>query len=99
MRFLPPEEQAIVDRAEALGLEGALPRPAYLSPGLCTGLSLLLAVPTLGYSLLLMPILWVAQYERTAHRIMRLRRKLEDEAQVAMLRNRSLNCSTDMIVQ
>ena len=47
MRFLPPEQQAIVCRAEALGLEGAIPRPAYLSPELCTGLSLLLAVPTL----------------------------------------------------
>ena len=99
MRFLPPEEQAIVDRAEALGLEGAVPRPAYLSPELCTGLSLLLAVPTLGYSLLLLPILWVAQYERTAHRIMRLRRKLEDHAQVAMLGNRPLSGSTDLIVQ
>ena len=79
MRFLPPEEQAIVCRAEALGLEGAIPRPAYLSPELCTGLSLLLAVPTLGYSLLFVPILWVAQYERTAHRILCLRRKLEAE--------------------
>jgi hypothetical protein len=88
MRFLPPEQQAIVCRAEALGLEGAIPRPGYLSPELCTGLSLLLAVPTLGYSLLLVPILWVAQYERTAHRILCLQQKLEAEEQGSELGSR-----------
>ncbi len=99
MRFLPAEEQAIVDRAEALGLEGTCPPPAYLSPELCTGLSLLLAVPTLGYSLLLMPILWVAQHERTANRIRRLRRKLEKDDQASIVDQRLLSDSTDLTVQ
>jgi len=83
MRYLPAEEQAIVDRALALGLEGAAPPPAYLCPNLCTALTLLLALPTLGYSLLLIPILWVAQHERTATRIARLRQKLEEPIQAA----------------
>jgi hypothetical protein len=51
MRFLPSEDQVVVDRALALGLNGAVPAPAYLSPQLCTALSFLLAVPTLGFSL------------------------------------------------
>jgi hypothetical protein len=81
MRFLPPKEQALVCRAQALGLAGATPTPAYLSPTWCTALSLLLALPTLGYSLLLVPILWVVQHDRTAHRLGRLRRQLEEEWQ------------------
>lgn len=79
MRFLPPEEQAIVDHAQALGLAGATPPPAYLSPSLCTSLSLGLALPTLGTSLLLVPILFVAQHDRTAQRIKGLRRALAEE--------------------
>ena len=79
MRFLPAEEQVIVDRALALGLNGAVPAPAYLSPNLCTVLSFLLAVPSLGFSLVLVPILWVAQYDRTKHRIMDLRKQLEKD--------------------
>ena len=81
MRFLPPEEQAIVCRAQALGLAEAFPTPAYLSPEWCTTFSLLLAVPTLGYSLLLVPILWVVQHDRTASRISTLRRQLESGRQ------------------
>ncbi|MFN5117636.1 MAG: hypothetical protein ACK55H_04565 [Cyanobacteriota bacterium] len=77
MRFLPPEEQVIVERAQALGVEVANPPPAYLSPALCTALSLLLVVPTLGYSLIFVPIFWVVQHDRTANRIIRLRRNLE----------------------
>jgi hypothetical protein len=80
MRFLPAEEQVIVDRALALGLNGAVPAPAYLSPNLCTVLSFLLAVPSLGFSLVLVPILWVAQYDRTKHRIMDLRKQLEKDS-------------------
>jgi hypothetical protein len=76
MGFLPPEEQAIVDRARAQGLGGPGPAPAYLCPTLCTALTLLLAVPTLGFSLVLVPILWVAQYEHTGERIQRLRWQL-----------------------
>jgi len=79
MRFLPAEEQVIVDRALELGLNGAVPAPAYLSPNLCTALSFLLAVPSLGFSLVLVPILWVAQYDRTKHRIMGLRKQLEKD--------------------
>jgi hypothetical protein len=77
MRFLPPEEQAIVCRAQELGLSGASPSPAYLCPDWCTGLSLALAIPTLGYSLLFVPILWVAQHERTLRRLAHLRGQLE----------------------
>jgi hypothetical protein len=35
-----------------MGLEGATRPPAYLSPQWCTALSLWLALPTLGYSLI-----------------------------------------------
>ena len=77
MRFLPPEEQAIVCRAQELGLAGASPSPAYLRPDWCTGLSLALAIPTLGYSLLFVPILWVAQHDRTIRRLSHLRGQLE----------------------
>jgi hypothetical protein len=80
VRYLSSEDQAIVDCALALGLDNATPAPAYLSPHLCTALSFLLAVPTLGFSLILVPILWVAQYERTEHRIMRLRKQLENDS-------------------
>jgi hypothetical protein len=80
MRFLPAEDQVIVDRALALGLNDAVPAPAYLSPHLCTALSFLLAVPSLGFSLVLVPILWVAQYDRTKHRIMGLQKQLEKDS-------------------
>jgi len=79
MRFLPFEDQVIVDRALALGLNDAVPPPAYLSPHLCTVLSFLLAVPTLGFSIVLVPILWVAQYDRTKHRIIGLQKQLEKD--------------------
>ena len=77
MRFLPPEDQAIVCLAQELGLTGASPSPAYLRPEWCTGLSLALAIPTLGYSLIVVPILWVAQHERTIRRLAHLRGQLE----------------------
>ena len=80
VRFLPSEDQVIVDQALALGLNDAVPAPAYLSPHLCTALSFLLAVPSLGFSLVLVPILWVAQYERTKHRILCLRKALEKDS-------------------
>ena len=80
MRFLPAEDQVVVDQALALGLDDAVPAPAYLSPNLCTVLSFLLAVPSLGFSLVLVPILWVAQYDRTKHRIMGLRKQLEKDS-------------------
>lgn len=77
VRYLPPEDQAIVAQARGCGLLGGGDSPGYLSPDLCTALALLLAVPTLGYSLLFVPIAWVAQHERTNHRLARLRRQLE----------------------
>ena len=80
MRFLPSQEQAIVDQAVALGLKDASPPPAYLSPHLCTALSFLLAVPSFGFSLVFVPILWVAQYERTNYRILCLRNALEQDS-------------------
>ncbi len=80
MRFLPAEDQVVIERALALGLNDAVPAPAYLSPNLCTVLSFLLAVPSLGFSLVLVPILWVAQYDRTKHRIMGLRKQLEKDS-------------------
>jgi hypothetical protein len=80
MWFLPFEDQVIVDRALALGLNDAVPPPAYLSPHLCTVLSFLLAVPTLGFSIVLVPILWVAQYDRTKHRIICLHKQLKKDS-------------------
>jgi len=80
MRCLPAEDQFIVDRALALGLNDAVPAPAYLSPDLCIALSFLLAVPSFGLSLLLVPIFWVAQHDRTKHRIMGLRKQLEEDS-------------------
>jgi hypothetical protein len=72
VRYLPPQHQALVDKARRCGLLEGDAAPAYLSPNLCTALSLVLAVPTLGYSLLLVPIVWVAQSERTTRRLERL---------------------------
>jgi len=85
MRFLPAEDQVVVERALALGLNDAVPAPAYLSPNLCTVLSFLLAVPSLGFSLVLVPIFWVAQYDRTKHRIMGLRKQLEKDSYCVVL--------------
>jgi len=83
MRYLPPEDQAILDQAFELGLQDAVSPPAYLSPHLCTALSFLLAVPSLGFSLVLVPILWVAQYDRTQHRILCLQKQLETQGNPA----------------
>jgi hypothetical protein len=77
MRFLPPEEQEIVCQALAKGLPGATPSPGYLSPQWCTTLSVLFAVPTFGYSLIVVPLLWVIQHDRTAARLATLRLELE----------------------
>ncbi|MEB3305542.1 MAG: hypothetical protein VKL58_04930 [Cyanobacteriota bacterium] len=83
MRFLPPEEQAIVCRAQQLGLKSAWPSPAYLQPDLCTGVSLALAIPTYGYSLIVVPILWIIQHDQTERRLADLRRELETIASAA----------------
>ncbi len=77
MRFLPPEEQGIVCRAQALQLRGASPTPAYLSPNWCIGLSLALVLPTLGASLVVVPMVWIAQHDRTNSRLAALRQQLD----------------------
>jgi len=79
MQLLACEDQAIVDQALQLGIHDGAPPPAYWSPHLCTALSFLLAVPSLGFSLVLVPILWVAQYDRTQHRILCLQKQLETQ--------------------
>jgi hypothetical protein len=40
-------------------------------------LSVLFAVPTFGYSLIVVPLLWVIQHDRTAARLATLRLELE----------------------
>jgi hypothetical protein len=79
MRFLSYQDQAIVNQALELGLQDGAPPPAYWSPHLCTALSFLLAVPSMGFSLVLVPILWVAQYDRTKHRILCMQKLLESQ--------------------
>jgi hypothetical protein len=51
--------------------------PNYLPPRQCTLLTFLLALPTLGFSLVLVPILWVVQYEHTSGRLRLLKEQLE----------------------
>lgn len=75
MLFPTAEDAALVAQARRRNLLNG-PEPGYLSPDLCTALSLLLAVPTLGFSFLLVPILWVAQSEHTAARLQTLKHRL-----------------------
>jgi hypothetical protein len=84
MRFLPPEEQEIVNMAKAIGLDRASPPPAYLSPHWCMVLSVVLALPTFGYSLIVVPVLWVIQHDRTATRLTQLRLELEGVSEMEM---------------
>jgi len=84
MTQLSAEEHALVARAQELGLCSASEAPGFLSPGLCTTLSLLLALPTFGYSLIMVPLIWYAQHERASARIAQLRRLL-GEAQGSAL--------------
>jgi len=83
MGYLSPEERAIVDQARRLQLLSDSP-PAYLSPNLCTALSLVLAIPTLGFSLLFVPIVWVAQYDHTARKIATLKIRIAAVAPVTL---------------
>ena len=76
-RYLPPEASAIVELAQRQGLLDNQKPPTYLAPNLCTVLSLMLAVPSLGYSLLFMPLVWVAQHDRTNRRLQQLRLQLQ----------------------
>ncbi len=76
---LTPEEESIVAAAVHSGLLAHRAAPRYLPAWSCTLLSCLLALPTLGLSLLFIPILWVAQHEIAAARIARLRARLASQ--------------------
>lgn len=78
---LSSEERALVARAQELGLFPAGQAPGFLSPALCTTLSLLLALPTFGYSLIVVPLIWYAQHDRASARIALLRMQLGDANQ------------------
>ena len=71
------DHHSLVAEARRRGLLSSQRDPAYLSPGLCTALSFLLALPTLGFSLVFVPIAWVVQYELTDHKLTRLRQQLD----------------------
>jgi hypothetical protein len=66
---LTDAEREIVERARRLGLLEQGELVAYACPRLCALASILLVPPTLGVSLILCPVLWVALHERTAGRI------------------------------
>jgi hypothetical protein len=74
---LRPEEQSVIEDAIRLGLLDAARTPSYLPGWSCTLLSFGLALPTLGYSLVFVPLIWVAQHELTGSRIAALRKRLE----------------------
>lgn len=78
MLILSTEEQAVVARAQALGLTNRSAAPAFLAPGVCTTLSLLLALPTFGFSLIVVPLIWYAQHDRASARIALMRSQLGD---------------------
>lgn len=69
-------ELAVVERARRLGLLEQDETIAYACPRLCMSLSILLVPLTLGVSLILCPVLWVALHERTAGRIRALEGRL-----------------------
>lgn len=79
-RHLSAEQLSLLAEARRCGLQGCDPAPGFLSPALCTTLALLLALPSFGFSLLLVPILWLVQYEHTDHRLRQLRRQLDQQA-------------------
>jgi hypothetical protein len=74
---LTPEEQSVIEEAIRLGVLDAARTPSYLPGWSCTLLSFGLALPTLGYSLILVPLIWVAQHEHTGSRIANLRERLK----------------------
>ena len=73
---LTPEEETVVQEAIRQGLVSQHSTPSYLPASWCTLLSFVLAPPSLGFSLLLVPLLWVAQHDLTTYRIGRLRQRL-----------------------
>lgn len=73
-----PEQVRILELAHRQGLLEGQPAPAFQPPWQCTLLSFALALPTLGFSLVLVPLLWVAQYEHTNARLRRLEQRLAE---------------------
>jgi hypothetical protein len=73
---LSSEELAIVRQAREQGLLDREESIAYLPGWLCSALSIALVPLSLGFSLVFVPIVWIAQHERTATRIARLRHQL-----------------------
>jgi len=80
---LNPEEQSVIEEAIRLGVLDAAHTPSYLPGWTCTLLSFGLALPTLGYSLIFVPLIWVAQHEHTGSRIAELRKRLERSSGLA----------------
>jgi hypothetical protein len=73
---LSGEEFAIVRQARDAGLLEQEESLAYLPGWLCSVLSIALVPLSLGFSLVFVPIVWIAQHDRTATRIARLRHQL-----------------------
>jgi len=71
-----PEQVRILELAHRQGLLEGQAAPAFRPPWQCTLLTFALALPTLGFSLVLVPLLWVAQYEHTNARLRRLEQRL-----------------------
>ncbi len=73
---LSSEELAIVRRAREQGLLDRQESIADLPGWLCSVLSIGLVPLRLGFSLVFVPIVWIAPHDRTASRIARLRHRL-----------------------
>jgi hypothetical protein len=73
---LTEEEQAIVMTARRYGMISEHQRVQYLCGNQCILWALGLAPFTLGFSLILCPLVWVAQHDRTGRSIDRLRQQL-----------------------
>ncbi|MEI6616371.1 MAG: hypothetical protein WCL59_07300, partial [Cyanobium sp. ELA507] len=74
---LTREQKDTIEMARQRGFLEGQSSPRYLPPRQCTLLTFLLALPTLGFSLVLVPILWVVQYEHTSGRLRRLKEQLD----------------------
>jgi hypothetical protein len=73
---LTADETSVVREALRQGLITERSVPGYLPASWCTALTFLLAPPSFGFSLLLVPLVWVAQHDHTANRIQELRQRL-----------------------
>lgn len=74
---LPIEDRALVEQARRQGIVGPHESFEYPPGWLCTLLSVGLVPLTLGFSLVFVPIVWIVRSDRTAHRINRLRARLQ----------------------